>query len=107
MDKTRRNSKRVGTSSPETGLARVGSMVFHRQPTQSCKRWPSSPCDQYVQKSLAASEKKNSITPIQYRISDCIKFSLDDLIITGSYTCKMTGLGIPLGSLLPQASFYT
>ena len=58
MDKTRRNSKRVGTSSPETGLARVGSMVFHRQPTQSCKRRPSSPCDQYVQKSLAASEKK-------------------------------------------------
>ena len=58
MDKTRRNSKRVGTSSPETGLARVGSMVFHRQPTQSCKRRPSSPCDQCVQESLAASEKK-------------------------------------------------
>ena len=58
MDKTRRNSKRVGTSGPETGLARVGSMVFHRQPTRSRSRWPNSPCDQCVQKSLAASEKK-------------------------------------------------
>ena len=38
MDKIRRNSKRVGTSGPETGLARVGSVVFHRQPTQSHKQ---------------------------------------------------------------------
>lgn len=60
-----------------------------------------------VCRSLWLPQKKNSVIPIQYRISDCIKFSLDDLIIISSYTCKMTGLGIPLGSLLPQASFYT
>lgn len=92
-----RSWDRVGNSGKH-GISQAAHSVM--------KAGGQSPWDQHVQNSLAASEK-NSVTPIQYRISDCIKFSLDDLIIDCSYTCKMTGLGLPLGSLLPQASFYT
>lgn len=57
---------------------------------------------------LRLPQKKKRITPVPHHISDCIRFSLDDLmIIVWGYTCKMTELGLPLGSLLPHVSFYT